>query len=1059
MASYVYDNTGANLIVTVSDRNNRAVLIFEYNSSGQLVVAREPNGRRVEYTYQSGRLTRVRDPAGQWTTYEYDDQGRMTRKVDSGGRPTRIAYDAYGNVSQVVDRNGNGHFFTFDYNSAAGTRYAQIRSSSGMVKEVWYNEKGETIRVDINGRTVQTIAKDGINLIVTDEKGNVTRKDLDEWENITRITYPDGTAVNFEYEHTFNQITRLLDQKGTVHEYLYDTQGNLTQKVEAVGTAVERVSEYMYNGLGQLLTATSQGDAHTESASTFFTYDAAGNVASITDPMGNTNLFLQYDTMGNLLEKRDPRGYTWKYAYDDLGRLTSQTDPMTNTTAHAYDGANNRTNLVNACLKQFGFEYDDHNNLVKAIDPYGKTNLFQYNTDNLLTKTTDAEGKESSSFYDNEGRLLKTVDGAGNQIAYQYDESQNTPASSFIPATITYPTYSHHLYYDNMQRVVREEDDLGDGTNRTVAYVYDSAGNLISQTDSESNTTRFAYDVLNRLTNTIDSMGGVTKRSYDARGNLIALEDPNGGVTRWQYDRNNRLLKLVRPMGQVTSNSYDAAGNRTSMLDAKGQKITYEYDGLSRLVRTRHFTAADHANPVKTIEFTYDALGNLTSWRDGAMSATNTYDDVSRKLSETVSYGSFTLGYSNAYTANGLRKSFTGPDGIPYEYTYDDNNRLSSIAVPGQGQITWHAYQWNSPTHVTVPGGNAADYSYDPLMRVKSITAVDPGQLALMSRQYQYSSAGNITAKDTEHGDYAYQYDPMYRLAGASNPVMAAEAYQYDRLGNRTNSLATGGSWNYNLNNELLSNDSETFAYDDNGNMTSKTTATAVVHYIYDVADRLARVEDGSGGVMAEYGYDPFGRRLWKQVGGVRTYYFYSDQGLIGEYDANGMEIKTYGYKPYSVWSTDPLFQKVNGIYYWYQNDHLGTPQKIVDSSGRTVWSAVYDSFGNCNILVSEIENNLRLPGQYFDTETDLHYNWNRYYDPVEGRYLTTDPIHQGMNLYAYVSGNPINFVDPLGLCGNKEETELGGLSSPLGMAYVEDFLISVSRRTFHERSRHLSQR
>jgi RHS repeat-associated protein len=81
------------------------------------------------------------------------------------------------------------------------------------------------------------------------------------------------------------------------------------------------------------------------------------------------------------------------------------------------------------------------------------------------------------------------------------------------------------------------------------------------------------------------------------------------------------------------------------------------------------------------------------------------------------------------------------------------------------------------------------------------------------------------------------------------------------------------------------------------------------------------------------------------------------------------------------------------------------------------VWSATYDSFGNARIDVEGIANNLRFPGQYYDAETGLHYNWNRYYDPLTGRYLQTDPLGEGLNLYAYVFNNPANFSDPQGLC------------------------------------------
>ena len=112
-----------------------------------------------------------------------------------------------------------------------------------------------------------------------------------------------------------------------------------------------------------------------------------------------------------------------------------------------------------------------------------------------------------------------------------------------------------------------------------------------------------------------------------------------------------------------------------------------------------------------------------------------------------------------------------------------------------------------------------------------------------------------------------------------------------------------------------------------------------------------------------------------------------------------------------------PCTSKVGSQTYWYQNDHLGTPQKLIDTSGRVVWAATYDAFGQAQISLSEIENNLRFPGQYWDAETGLHYNWNRYYDSATGRYLSTDPAHEGLNLYGYVFGNPNSLIDPQGLC------------------------------------------
>ena len=302
-------------------------------------------------------------------------------------------------------------------------------------------------------------------------------------------------------------------------------------------------------------------------------------------------------------------------------------------------------------------------------------------------------------------------------------------------------------------------------------------------------------------------------------------------------------------------------------------------------------------------------------------------------------------------------------------------------------------------------------------MRIKILTGSDPGQNPFMTRELTYSLNGNITTKKTEHGDYTYGYDDLNRLTTALNPTLADEAYTYDALGNRITDVKVPGSLTYNANNELVTYGNTRYGYDANGNMIQKDDNGSVTAFFYNIEDRLERIENGSGSIIAEYGYDPFGRRLWKEVSSTRTYFAYSDEGLIGEYDETGTEIKAYGWKPGSTWGTDPLFMKIGSEYYWYQNDHAGTPQKLISTNGLVVWDGVYDAFGNCQIEIEAITNNLRFAGQYYDVETGLHYNLNRYYDPQIGRYLRSDPFGEGLNLYAYCFNNPNGLIDPMGLC------------------------------------------
>jgi RHS repeat-associated protein len=343
-------------------------------------------------------------------------------------------------------------------------------------------------------------------------------------------------------------------------------------------------------------------------------------------------------------------------------------------------------------------------------------------------------------------------------------------------------------------------------------------------------------------------------------------------------------------------------------------------------------------------------------------------------------------------------------------------------------------------------------------MRTKAITAKDYDQNPQMNYAYTYDKMDNIKTRNTQAGNYAYNYDALYRLNSVQKDTAQTEAYTYDQDGNRLTS-ATATDWTYNANNELLSYNGTTNQYDANGNTIQSTVNGQIRNYVYNADNRLIEVKDASNNTIVKYTYDPFGRRVKKQMGsaspanagGVEVYYLYSDEGLIGEYDSAGTEIKTYGYKANSTWSTDPIFMKQGTNYYFYHNDHLGTPQKMTNLSGAIVWQASYDAFGKATVdAASSITNNLRFPGQYFDAETGLHSNRARYYDPKVGRFVTKDPIgFEGddvnfyayvdsvgkpwavqTNLYQYADNNPINKIDPTGLSACSTTCHLTALAA-----------------------------
>jgi YD repeat-containing protein len=151
-------------------------------------------------------------------------------------------------------------------------------------------------------------------------------------------------------------------------------------------------------------------------------------------------------------------------------------------------------------------------------------------------------------------------------------------------------------------------------------------------------------------------------------------------------------------MGEETRYEYDHFGRLWKILDAKNQTTEYGYDAQSRIAT---ITYADG----KTVTLSYDADGNLSGYSDGTTSATYTYDDMGRKLSETVKYGPFSKSFSYTYYGNGLKQTFTAPDGTVD--TYNETNQLISVSIPGSGDITYPSYTVNRSDSVTFPGNSS----------------------------------------------------------------------------------------------------------------------------------------------------------------------------------------------------------------------------------------------------------------------------------------------------------------------------------------------------------------
>ncbi|WP_256588658.1 RHS repeat domain-containing protein, partial [Pseudomonas sp. HMWF021] len=238
--------------------------------------------------------------------------------------------------------------------------------------------------------------------------------------------------------------------------------------------------------------------------------------------------------------------------------------------------------------------------------------------------------------------------------------------------------------------------------------------------------------------------------------------------------------------------------------------------------------------------------------------------------------------------------------------------------------------------------------------------------------------------------------------------------------------------------NRLLMQGDRHYDYDAFGNLIRERRGRdpqLVTEYRYDCQHRLIGLTRPDG-KTATYQYDAFGRRIRKTVDGLSTEFFWQGDHLVAE--SSKAQYRSYVYEPGTFRPLALLDGKgpKRACPFYYQLDHLGTPQELTDYSGEIVWSAQYDAYGKVAAITlageDYLDQPLRFQGQYFDAESGLHNNRHRYYDPRLGRYLTPDPIKLagGLNQYQYVP-NPTGWVDPLGLSANCPPPNRPDCSSP----------------------------
>lgn len=1007
--------TLAHLLTSYTDASGTQQLRNEYDASGKLIAQYDALGNKVDFSARdlNNHTQAVADRNGNKTTYTFDDAGNITRILDAKGGTTSATFDAYANLLTQTDPLGRITSTTYDTQS--GTVLSQTDALGNTASSEWnfYSQMGN--------HTPQNLKS------ITDELGHKTTFGYTNPGMLRAITDQLGHATTFGWSGAnFDQLAQLTDATGNTTRYVNDDKGRKIQETDPLGN----VTKYTYDSAGHLVTTTRTRvvNGQTQTLTSTNTVDADGKVLSTTDALGNV-MQITWTAQKQMDTQTDALGRATKYSYDATGRPIKTTYPDGTSESTGYDANGNTTSQTDRAGHIIKTDYDALNRPTTITNPDGTSIATAYDAAGQVMSSTDELGRSVGYQYDAAGRKTQAADPAGNATGYAYD------AAGKLTKVTDALNHSTQYVYDEGNR--KTQTTWPDGS--TNQYAYDAAGRKTKDIDPLSRSTQYAYDVDGRLNQVTDALGKISKYAYDELGDKIGQTDALNHLTQWAYDALGRATSHTLPDNRYETSAYDAVGRLTNRTDFAGNATGYSYDTADRVIEQvfvdgtvigTTYTANGQvasltrtANGVaKATKYTYDARNRLTDILNPDQSKLHYGYDAAgqrtRLILTTPDQQSQTIDYT--YDAAG-NLATVSTAGRTFTYKYDAANRKIERDDPN-GVVTRYTYDAN---------GRLSGY-----VAQKGSTILAKGDYTLNAAGQRTALA--YVAPDGQTRNLSYAYDGAGKLTGETRSLPAHNTtWTLDAVGNRTMQVLDSATSNYAYDatdrlTSITGANAATYVWDQNGQLQSKTLGTAKTTYTFDAQHRLAgaTLPDGSS-VQYVYAADGNLSQRSKTSGTVvQTTNYLVDPNLAfaqvaAEYDTSGHASAIY------VYGDELLMRFAGTTGTTYHHDGVGSVTVLTDDSGSAIQTYGYDAWGNLVESTGTDANPYLFAGERFDADVGLVYLRARWYEPGVGRFIAFDPQPARMgspaslNRYVYANTDPVNMSDRRGLEADLAELEV----------------------------------